>query len=279
MGRVVAGDGVQSPVPETFHQGVAVLAGAQGRVHLVIGAARAAREVVLGQGEVVGSGLGGDREAGALGAAHQVHGPGAAHMADVEAAARERGQGQVAQGHERLGGGGDAGQAQALGEASFMDDASGRQMVVLRVVEHGKPGGPREEQGPAHELRVHDRAAVVADGRGPGLMQGFQVGEPFSPLAQGEGAGEEDMDGRVAPGDAPRGMEPGRGIGRRERIGHGEHRANAARGPRSAQDGLILLPPGLAQMDMHVYDAGDHPTASGINDAYIARNAGAFLAS
>ena len=132
----------------------------------------------------------------------------------------------------------------------------------------GKPEGAGVLQGPAHEHGVGHRVAVVGE---PHRARGFLVAVFAQVLA------------RRTHGDGPHRIDPGQARGRglvqdiaghrggvvhRFGVGHGRHRGEAAldRGPTPGLDGLLVLLPGLPQVDVHVDEAGGHHQALGLDD-------------
>ena len=85
VGRVVGGDGVDGAVAQALDERLAVFCAAQRGIHLE---AAVLLEVVLAEGQVVGTGLAGHAHAARLGLADQLHALGAGDVADVVAAAR-----------------------------------------------------------------------------------------------------------------------------------------------------------------------------------------------
>ena len=83
VGGVVAGDGVDGAVSQALHNGLAVPLAPQRRVHLGVGVK--AQHRLVGEGEIVGRGLGGNVKAGLLGLPDDGDAAGGADVGDVEA--------------------------------------------------------------------------------------------------------------------------------------------------------------------------------------------------
>ena len=92
--RVVGGDRIDRAVGQAAPKRVPILARAQRRVHLEVRVVR--QEVVVGEDQVVGRDLGGDRQTLGLGRPHELDGAGARQVAQVEPAAGEPGDREVA---------------------------------------------------------------------------------------------------------------------------------------------------------------------------------------
>ena len=176
----------------------------------------------------------------------------------MQPAAGQLGQVDVAVDHHLLGRGRHAAQAQAHALEAFVHDAAARQLQVLGMAEHRLVEHAAIFQGPAHDLGADHRRAVVGEGDGAALDQAADLRQ-FLPLpALGDGADGKDVG--VA---GPLGLEIdelGRRLAVEGRLGvrHARHRGDAAgQGRRRAGgDGLVLLAARLAQMDVHVDQAG-----------------------
>ena len=120
---MVGGDGVDGPVGQPVSYGLYVGVGAQWRVDLeywvVGGACR------VGEGEVVGGGLGGHRKPGGLGPPHHGYRRCGGQVLEVGVGPGEAHQGDVAHDHELLGLGRLAGNPETGRPLSLVHEASG----------------------------------------------------------------------------------------------------------------------------------------------------------
>ena len=107
---------------DAFADCVAVVRGAERRVHLGVGVV--ALDRLVGQGEVVRGGLGGDAYAAGLGLADQLDGAPGRDVLDVDASAGVLGEEEVACDHDILGDGGDAGEAEPSRDEPFVHGAA-----------------------------------------------------------------------------------------------------------------------------------------------------------
>ena len=127
--RMVGGDDVQGAVLEAGDDGLHVGVGAQRRRHLVVAVEGA--QALVGEREVVRTGLAGDADAALSGPADQVDAAGRGDVQDVQPAAGQLGQGDVAVDHHLLGRGRHAAQAQPHALEALVHDAAARQLEVL----------------------------------------------------------------------------------------------------------------------------------------------------
>ena len=130
---------------------------------------------------------------------------------------------------------------------------------------------------PPHDLGADHRRAVVGEGDGAALDEAADLGQ-FRPLpALGDGADGEDVG--VAGALGLQVDELGRRLAVEGRlgVGHARHRRDAAgQGRRRAGgDGLVLLAARLAQVDVHVDQAGADDLARGVEGAVGLRAAAA----
>src|SRR5437762_199057 len=135
MGRMVGRDGVNGAVEQALHQSIDVGQGAQRRVDLAVGVVGAALDPFVGEGQVVGRDFGGDADAATFAGAHDVDAAGGTDVGDVDVCASGFSQGDVARDHDLLGGGGPAGQAQALRHCAFVHGCALSQAGFLAVVD------------------------------------------------------------------------------------------------------------------------------------------------
>ena len=185
VGGVVGGDGVEGAVGQPLADGLDVGLLAQRRVdleHRVIGAGG-----LVGQGEVVGGGLGGDPHPAGPGRPDQLDRAPGGDVAQVQPAAGQLGQQQVAGDHHLLGGGRPAGQPEHGRHLALVHLGAVGQRGVLGVVGDHRVEGPgvleREPQQPG----LADGPAVVGEAVDPGGRAGH--GPQLGQLAPRAGRG------------------------------------------------------------------------------------------
>ena len=265
--RVVGGDGVDGAVGEPLAQRLHVLGRAQRRIHLEVRIVVARRDVLVGEGQVVGRHLRGDREAAPPGLAQGADAAGRGDVAEVEAPAGQLEQGEVAKHHDVLGLGRDPLQPQPGGRGSLVHDPLADEVQVLLVDGQRQAEGARVLEGTPHQRRRHHRASVVGEGHAARRPELAVLGQllALAPLA--------DRTHRVDPGQAGR-----RGAGQHElghagvvvggdRVGHGTHGGEAACHGRAGAggDGLLVLLPRLAQVHVEVDEARGDPLPPGVH--------------
>ena len=266
MRSVVGGDGVDGAIGQGRLDGVDVRRRTQRRVDLEDGVVRG--HALVGQREVVRRRFCRDRQLGSLGRPHHDDRHRRREVQEVHWGAGELSQGHVARHHHRFRLGRDAGDAEAARPVTFVHVAAFGQVDVLTVLGEGDAEGRGVLEGPAHEPGVLDAGAVVseqahAEGRhlgkgrqlpsGPGLGDGSRHPD----VAAGSGGEVEhlpDGGGRV---------DGGLGVGH----GHDGGEASEGRGPGPGLDGLGLLPPGLAQVDVQVDEPGGDKAAPRVQGA------------
>ena len=136
------------------------------------------------------------------------------------------------------------------------------QLADLGMVEHRLVEHQAVLEGPAHQLGVVDRGAVVAEGHRPGLDQLADLGQ-FLPLAVLAHAGDdEDVAVAGLGGLVADELDRALAVDGRVGVGHAGDRGEAAgqRRGRARLDRLVLLEARLAEVDVHVDQArGDDP--------------------
>ncbi len=248
-------------------EGLDVVVGPQRRGHLVVAVEGA--QALVGQREVVRAGLAADADAALPGAADEVDAAGRGDVQDVQPAAGQLRQRDVAVDHHLLGGGRHAVQPQPHALEALVHDAAAGQVQVLAMAEHGLVEHPAIFQGAAHDLGADDRRAVVGEGDRAAFDQAADLGQLRALAALGDGADGKDVG--VA---GPLGLqidELGRRLAVEGRlgVGHAGHRRDAAgqRRRRAGGDGLVLLAARLAQVDVHVDQARADDLAGGVDHA------------
>lgn len=264
VGGVVGDEAVDRAVAQAGEAGVDIGAGAEGRIHLEIRVV--GRACVLGQEQVMRADLGGDAGAVALGPADQLDRAGGADVGDVVAAGGLARETDVALGHDFLGRGGDAGEAEAGGgDAGVHDAAAGEGLVLAMLDEEGvEHGGVLH--GAEADAGLGDAVAIVADGHGAGAEHEADLGELFAGAALGDGADGVDLAGGGA-GLAADEFDLGVGVEGGGGVGHAGDGREAAgdRGGTAGLDGFALLLAGLAEVDVHVDEAGGEDFVGGVD--------------
>ena len=174
---------------------------------------------------------------------------------------------QVACHHDVLGLAGNARKPQTRRPLAFVHDAPTGEGEVLRMLDHRQVEVLGIEQGAAHQLGVGDRVPIVRDCHHSGRYHVADLGQllPLLPLAH-------RTDG-IDPGKS---VPPGLGgdvladrpvVVDRLGVGHTRHGRKAAGGrrQRATADGLFVLLPRLAQMDVHVDEARGHHLTRGVH--------------
>ena len=240
--------------------------GPQGRIHP--GQGPPAQELVLGQGEVLRTGLTGDGDSFFLKLPDDLHRPGRGDVADVDGGSGLLGQHGVPHDLKLLRNGGPARQAQRPGDPAFIDGVIFHHIGVLTVGQDGKllPSAP--DQGVPQQVGVLHRHPVVRQGHRSGFLQRGGIGERLSLLPPGHCADGPHVDPtglrRLLPhqGDALGAVGGGAGIG------HGCDGGEPSPGGCQAAGlyGLLVLKAGLPQVDVHVHQSGAYRQPPRIND-------------
>src|SRR5262245_38190342 len=106
----------------------------------------------------------GDADAALSSAADELDAAGGRDVQDVQPAAGDGGQLDVAVDHDLFGGGGHAAQAQTHALDALVHDAALGQLEVLGVAEAGLAEHARVFEGAAHDLGADHGRAVVGEG-------------------------------------------------------------------------------------------------------------------
>ena len=265
--RVVGDDAVDRAVEHALAQSCGVGSRAQRRVHLevrVVGVG----DVVLAEEQVVRGDLAGHGQAVGLGGAHEVEALLRGDVADVQRALGKTDELDVAVDLELLGERRPAEHAQARGGAALVDDAVARERLDLAVRERDAVElGDVLHAGAHHAGGLH-AVAVIGEGRGAGVGHVADLGERLALLAARHGADGAHVAqaAGVAALDlvADLGARVGHGVG----VGHGGHVGEAAVDGRGGArlDGLLVLEAGVAEVDVHVHEAGDEVLVVRVDD-------------
>ncbi len=135
------------------------------------------------------------------------------------------------------------------------------------MIDHGKAEGSRSLHGTAHHARIHHGAAVVGNGDDAGIFHQSNGCEFFARAVLCNGSDGKDVDDGMTlrtfddvAGD--RGI-----VVYRRRVGHAANggEASGRGGARSAFDGLGVLKARLAQMNVHIDEAGRDNESRGVD--------------
>ena len=257
MRRVVRGEH-QRALLHRAAQLRAVLGGAERRGHLVVRIV--AGDLVAREQEVVGRRLGRDGKPLPLRRADELHALRGGEVLDVEPAARDAAEREIAADRRRLGGDGDRRQTMRPREGAVADHAAAGLLRIHRVLADAHP----ELRGAAHRLLHHgvvrDVGAVVGEERGPGPGEGLEVRDlAAEPSLRDAGGRKEDRlrsgraRGEALVFDALRRVA-GR-VGVRHRDDGGETAAPGRGEPAGRR--LRLGRARIAEVHVHVHEAGE----------------------
>ena len=263
--RVVGGDHVDAAVGDAREHRVAVRGFAQRRVHLEVGVVlRRPVERLVGEREMVRRDLARDVHAALLAGAHGAQRLARAHVRDVDMAAGQLRQRDVALDHQRFGHAGNPAQAERRGVVALVRDAIALERRVLAVVDdrHAEHAGVLERA--AHQQRRRHRPAVVGERDAPGGLLLAELGELIALGPERDGAdrihARELRFGRLLEDEL---RDPGVVV---DRVGvrHArDRREPAGDGRRHAGgDRFLVLLPRLAQVDVDVDEARRHDPAA-----------------
>jgi hypothetical protein len=176
------------------------------------------------------------------------------HVRDVYDAARQLGERDIAQRHDRLGLAGNSPETEPRGMKSFVRHPVGLQRLLLAVLDHRHAEHERVFERAAHQQRCRHRVAVVGDRHASSLSQLGDVGQLLALLATRHRADRVHA-GQVRRrrlfqdvlGDA--GVVVHRGGIRHAR--HGREPAGHRR-RRPGRHRLLVLLPRLPQVHVHV---------------------------
>ena len=156
---------------------------------------------------------------------------------------------------------------------AFVHVAAGAQVQVLAVIDDRQIERLRELHRAPHHARVHHRPAVVGDGDNAGRFHGADGGQFLAGAAFGDGADREDVDHRAAARPLHDVAGHGGAVVHRLGVGHAADGGEAAgrRGARAGLDGFGVLEARLAQVHVHVDEAGRHDQAGGIEHLRLRR--------
>ena len=162
MGGVVGGDDVDAAVGEALQHGVTIGGLPQRRIHLGVRVVwNRRRERLVGEDEVMRRHLACHSHPARLAAAYGVERLARAHVRDVHGAARESGERDVPQRHDRLGFAGNAAQSERRRMEPFVRDPLALERLLLAVLDdrHVEHGGVLERA--PHQQSGRHRTAIV----------------------------------------------------------------------------------------------------------------------
>ena len=262
---VVGGEDLDRAVLEAADHRLDVVPGAQGRAHLVVGVE--APESLVGESEVVRARLGGDADPPPLAFANELDGACGRDVLDVEPAAGDLGEADVAGNHDVFGRGRHSGQAQLHRLEPLVHHAADGQLGHLAVLHDHAVKHLRVFERPPHQRGRGHRRAVVGESDRAARDKLAKLGE-FFPLASLAHRADGIHMGLPRPlslkhdelGGALR-------VDRGDGVGHAGDRGHAARerGLRSGGDRLVLLVAGLAEVDVEIDQAGADDQAVGVD--------------
>jgi hypothetical protein len=266
VGRVIGRDGIERAVRQTGAAGVAIFGGAQRRRNLGVGVVAGSRFV--GERQVMRRRFGRDADSPLPRLPDQIHGAPGGHVGHVQVGARDLRQDQVSRDVGDLGDRRISGQTQARGHRAFVDHAVADQRAVFRVGDHRRADELRVLEDVAHHAAIHDRLAVVAERHRSRFDQRGHLGHGGALEAPRGGGHRVHAGGRVVIGAIEDEVRHRGVVVDRMRVGHARHRREAARhrGASAAADVFLVLLPRLAQMAVHVDEAGRHPAPLHVED-------------
>ena len=267
LGQVIGGDGVDRAVPQTGAQRLDVRRRAQRRVDLGVGVVTL--DGLVGQREVMRTGLGGHVQALVLGAPQEADRFRAAHVLHVQVRAAQRRQLDIAVHDGALRRRRRPRQPQNGGYRALVHDAVTGQHAVLAMRQHRQAEHAAVFHGAAHQPGAGDALRAIRQGHDAGLVHAADFGQRLALQDRGRGAD------RVEPGAAGHAGAPQNVFGYRRRvvhrlgIRHHRHRGEAtgSSGGQPAGYRLPVLVARFAEVDVHVDEARRHNPASGFHDA------------
>ena len=268
MRRVVGRDDVDGAVFKPLDDGVTVGVRAQRRVHL---RHRALFEHgLLGQREVMRRRLGGDARAHLLGQAHQPHGIPRADVLDVHARAGVQRQHAVARHEHVLGQRRRAAKPERLRHRARIHARRLDERLIFLVKRQRQVKLRRALHRLDHQRLVHQRDAVVGESRRAGRRQALHVDDFLAGKVFADGSAGEHVDSAARPLVQHvlqrLGIVDGRlGV----RHAHDRREPAGSRRGRAGFDILFIGKARIAEMHVHVHQAGRHDAALRLHDALV----------
>ncbi len=212
--------------------------------------------------------LGGDGQALGLGGTDELGAASRGDVADVQRAARETTQVDVAGDLDLLAGGRPAGQAQARGGAALVHLAALGEGVDLAVAGDDLVELAHVVHDGAQHAGALDAVAVVGEHAGALSDHVTDLGQGLALLATGAGADGAHVHeaGGVALGDLV--AHALARVGDRVGVGHGGHvgETTGGSGGRARLDGLLVLVARVTEVDVDVGEARHQVLAGGVDD-------------
>ena len=262
VGRVVCGNGVQGAVPQALNHGQTVILCAQGRIHAIVRVPLF--QGLVRQGEIMGAGFRRHRNAPPLSVPNHIHGSPGAHMADMNRDPVSRRQGNLPGSAAVFRRCGDSRHAQLPGNLPLVHNAAFGQIEVLAVGRYPQAQLRGCHHGLGQEFGVLHRPAIIAEGNGSRLDQGFPVAGLFALQALCHCRRHIDVGVRLL-GLVQDILHGFRGIHRRIGVGHGQQTGDTARssGPATGENVLLLGEARVPQVNVHIHQTrrGHQPHA------------------
>ena len=264
---MVGHDAVDRAVEDALAESRRVRGGAQRRVHLEVGVVGVG-DVVLAEEQVVRRDLAGHGQPLGLGGAHELEALLGGDVGDVQRAAGHAAELDVAVDLELLAERRPAEHAEARGGAALVDDAVRGERLDLAVRGDDLVELAHVLHAGAHHAGALDAVAVVGEGDRALHDHVADLRERLALLAHRERA-----DGaHVAEAGVARAVDLvadlGAVVGHRVGVGHRGHVGESAVGGRAGAglDGLLVLEAGVAEVHVHVHEAGHEVLAGGVDD-------------
>ena len=271
MGRVIGADAVDRAVGQTLAHCLDVLGTAQRRIHLVervVGGGQ-----LLGEEQVVRRGLGRDIHSLCLTPAQEVNRTRGREVTHVEARADVLGKQDVAGDDRLFGDGRPTGQTELAGQRRLVHlSALGKGRILAVLGDHAAEALDVFE-GAAHEDGIGHALAVVGEDANLRARTGHRTegGELLTFQALGDGTDGTYLDPVGLLAQAQHLVDDGCRVLRGRRVGHCVDSGVAADCSRTCagEDGLGVLPAGLAQVGVDVNEAGQGDKALSVDNARV----------
>ena len=249
---MVRGDGVYGAVGKPCLHGRDVGGASERRVHLGVGVVAA--HSLVGQREVVRSGLTGHLHAASLGIADDARRADGGDVGDVHRRTGEFGQVHLAGYGDVLGRPGNPFKPQFGRDEPFVHGPLAHQRQVFGVGDDGDAYALGVFQRAAHQLRVAYGLAVVRYRYAPGLFKFTHLGQALALAPLGDAADREDVDHRLVLGLVDHVGGNRLAVDDRGGVGHAGHGGEAPCRRRTAagRDVFLILQARIAQVHMHV---------------------------
>ena len=197
-------------------------------------------------------------------------------MGQVQPAAGQLGQGQVAGNHRLFRRRRDAGQPEPGSGPALGHHPTGAKAVFLTVIADGHSQVQGVGQGQPHNVGVIYRVAVITKGHHSGGGQFLHFGQFFPPPALGYAANGKDPHHAVGARPSLHQFHHRLVIYGRVGVGHATNggKTAASRGTGAGGDSLFVLEPRLPQMTVQINEPGGGNQAVGRNRPAPVRDVG-----